>query len=183
MQLHTPRLLLRELTLEDAEAAQRYERDPEVVRYQANDVRSLEESQRYIQSSIAAAAELPRSVFDLAACSRATGAYLGRVGLAIKSRKHLEGMLWYVIDPAHQGQGFVTEACEALLELAFTELGLHRVYIDCDPRNLPALRVGERLGMQHEGRLRENFWNKGEWTDSVIMALLEHEWRARRTGS
>lgn len=179
MEIRTPRLLLRELRIEDAEAAQRYERDPDVVRYQANDVRTLEESRDYIRRSLADRSDGPRTVYDLALCELASGAYLGRVGLKVKSLEHREGMLWFVIDPAHQRCGYVTEAARALLDLAFDTLALHRVYVDSDPRNTASIRVAEKLGMKQEAHLRENFWNKGEWTDSVFLAILDREWRAR----
>jgi RimJ/RimL family protein N-acetyltransferase len=38
----------------------------------------------------------------------------------------------------------------------------------------------EKLGMQREAHLRENWWLKGEWCDSWIYAILDREWAARR---
>lgn len=32
--------------------------------------------------------------------------------------------------------------------------------------------------MQQEGYLREHHWIKGEWRDSWLYAILEHEWRS-----
>jgi RimJ/RimL family protein N-acetyltransferase len=63
-----------------------------------------------------------------------------------------------------------------VLALAFTRLGLHRVIARVDARNLPSLRLCERLGMRREAVLRENEWFKGEWTDEVDYALLASEW-------
>ena len=41
------------------------------------------------------------------------------------------------------------------------------------------LRIGfERLGLRREAHLVENELVKGEWTDELVYALLEHEWRA-----
>jgi len=41
------------------------------------------------------------------------------------------------------------------------------------------VRVLERLGMRREGHLRESTWAKGEWTDDLLYAMLDHEWAAR----
>ncbi len=180
MELQTARLLLRELRIEDAEAAQRYECDPEVVRYQANGVRTLAESRDYIRRALEDRLQDPRRVYELALCSLASGEYMGRMGLKVKSVEHREGMLWFVIDPSCQKRGYVTEAAGALLDYAFDTLALHRVYVDCDPRNVASIRVAEKLAMRREAYLRENFWNKGEWTDSVFLAILDREWRDRR---
>jgi RimJ/RimL family protein N-acetyltransferase len=62
----------------------------------------------------------------------------------------------------------------------FGTLDLHRVYVDVDARNRSSLRVAEKLGMRREAHFVENAWVKGEWTDSVIYALLAREW-ARET--
>jgi ribosomal-protein-alanine N-acetyltransferase len=37
-----------------------------------------------------------------------------------------------------------------------------------------AAHVLEMIGMQQEGRLRENRWMKGRWWDTLLYALLEH---------
>ncbi|MEH2123656.1 GNAT family N-acetyltransferase [Nostoc sp.] len=35
----------------------------------------------------------------------------------------------------------------------------------------------QKIGMQQEGYLRQHHWIKGEWRDSWLYAILEHEWR------
>jgi aminoglycoside 6'-N-acetyltransferase len=48
------------------------------------------------------------------------------------------------------------------------------------PENTASIRVAEKLGMRREAHFVENAWVKGRWTDSVIFALLDREWAARR---
>jgi RimJ/RimL family protein N-acetyltransferase len=178
MDLRTARLLLRELTLDDAPATNAYERDPEVMRYQGDGVRTLEQSRAAIEKLLPLALEQPRRIYDLALCRE--GALIGRVGFGLEVDEHRsDARLWYIQHPAHGGQGYVHEACVALLGLAFDTLSLHRVYADIDPRNAPSVRVVERLGFRREGHFRANYRTRGEWTDSVFYALLEDEWRAR----
>lgn len=178
MEIRTPRLVLRELRLEDAEAANLYESDPEVVRYASHGVRTLAESRAYIERGLADPTAEPRTVFDFAVT--AGGLYVGRAGFKVTDTESKQGMLWWVLGPAHQGRGYATEAMAAVIELAFGEVGLHRVYADIDPRNAPSLRVAERLGMRREGHLVESLWLKGEWVDSVFFGLLDREHRARK---
>ena len=71
-----------------------------------------------------------------------------------------------------------TEACRALLPLAFDGLGLHRIIGRIDARNLASANVLRRLGMRQEALLVENEWFKGEWTDEIDFGLLAREWRA-----
>ena len=179
MELDTERLRLRELEDADHLATNLYERDPEVVRWQSHEVRSLDESLAYIRRVRATRDETPRRVFDLAIVRRDGGELIGRAGFAVQDLAQREAMLWYILRRDQWGRGYVPEAARALLGFAFDELGLHRVYVDCDARNRPSARVAEKLGMRKEAHLVENAWVKGEWTDSLIYALLDREWRAR----
>lgn len=175
MELRTPRLVLRELEERDAAAAHAYESLEHVVRHQSHGVRTLDESLTYIRASMALAREVPRRIYDLAVVLADTGATIGRVGLKVDER---EGAIWYVLHPDCWGHGYAVEAARAMLELGFEELGLHRIVVDADPENVASRRVAEKLGMRLEAHFVENAWIKGRWTDSVIYALLEREWRA-----
>ena len=52
------------------------------------------------------------------------------------------------------GQGFITEAVNALASHALCELGATRVCLTMDARNLRSCRVAERAGFVYEGTLR-----------------------------
>ena len=179
LRLTTPRLVLRELRLQDSTDAQVLDSDPLVVRYMSNDVVDEPGTRAYLAKSIAAAEQSPRLTFDLAITERGDDRFLGRVGLRIERPEHREAQVWFSVRRDRWGQGVATEALKGLLEFAFGELALHRVYGDCDPRNLASAKLMERVGMMREGWLRENWWVKGEWCDSFIYGLLEHEWKAR----
>ena len=45
-----------------------------------------------------------------------------------------------------------------------------------DARNCDSARLCERLGMRKEAHFLKDYWNKGEWTDSFIYAILKEEW-------
>ena len=59
------------------------------------------------------------------------------------------GLFW-IIDPAHQGQGYATEAAAALIRYAFDELRLHRILATTEYTNLASAAVMRRLGMTVE---------------------------------
>jgi RimJ/RimL family protein N-acetyltransferase len=179
MELCTERLVLREFIEADAEVTNAYERDPEVVRYTSHGPRSVDESLAYIRSTLAESREEPRRVFDLAVVRREDARLIGRCGFKITSVQQREAMLWYIFDRAAWGRGYAREGATALLALGFEELGLHRFFVDIDPRNTPSLRVAEKLGMRREAHFVENAWVKGEWTDSVVLGLLDREHRER----
>jgi len=74
----------------------------------------------------------------------------------------------------------MSEALPILLQFAFCEMQLHRVWADTDPRNSPSIRVLERLGFRREGLLREHYWVQGEPQDGLVYGLLGSEWQQKR---
>lgn len=180
MELRTERLLLRELEESDAAACNEYERDPEVVRYQSSGVRTLEESLEYIrkgrESTLLAS---PRRTFDLAVVLPGEDRLIGRAGIHVTDAESREGTIWYVLHPAQWGKGYIPEAMRALVAYGFDDLGLHRIFADCDPENQASARVAEKLGMRREAHFVESAWIKGKWVDTLIYAILDREWKAR----
>ena len=53
--------------------------------------------------------------------------------------------------PAAQGQGFATEATNALVRYAFGALGMRRIGLTHSGGNEPSRRIAERLGFSFEG--------------------------------
>jgi RimJ/RimL family protein N-acetyltransferase len=153
------------------------EGDAEAVRYQSFEPRTLEECQAYIEHDIALRSP-ERRRFDLAVTLVETGRLVGRVGLDVKAPEHRIGELWFILDRAFWGRGLMPEAARRLVDFGFHELDLRRIFIDCDPRNVGAIRLAEKLGMIREGHLRECVFVKGEWCDSLFFGVLAREWRA-----
>ena len=176
VELETSRLVLRELEDRDASATNVWESDPAVVRYQSNDVQTLEESVAYLRGVQAESREVPRRLFDLGVVRREDGLLIGRVGIRVGRPEHREAEAWFVLRSDCQRMGYALEAMRALFELGFRTLDLHRIFGDCDPRNGPSARLMEKLGMRREAHLRENWWLKGEWCDSWIYAILDRDW-------
>lgn len=92
----------------------------------------------------------------------------------------VQAELGWVLDPAHQGHGYATEAVGALLRLAFEDLGLRRVTAGCFAANEASWRLMERLGMRRETHtVKESLHRSGAWLDGLEYALLAEEWRGR----
>jgi ribosomal-protein-alanine N-acetyltransferase len=86
----------------------------------------------------------------------------------------------YLLDPACWGQGFATEALEAVIARAFAVHGLPRIEADVDPRNAASLRLLARLGFRETHRQARTWLVGEEWCDSVYLVLDEAGWSASR---
>ena len=84
----------------------------------------------------------------------------------------------YTLAREHWGKGYAAEAVSRLLDHAFRDAGLHRVYAVTDQENLPSIAVLERIGLRREGAFVQNAWFKGWWSSEYLYATLREEWLA-----
>lgn len=178
MLLETSRLLLRPLTLDDVASVNLFESDPLVTRWLSCEPQSMQDSEAWVSFSVRSQSDSPRHNWELAVIERnGDGAVIGKVGLRQELPDPRDAKLWYVFRRESWGKGFAAEALRPLVDFGFRELGLHRVWVDIDPENVGSRRVAEKLGMRQEAHFVENVFLKGEWRDTVILAVLDREWR------
>lgn len=78
----------------------------------------------------------------------------------------------YKFDAAFQHQGYAREAVAKVLNIAFTDLSLHRVFARVMPENTPSLRLLEVIGFTCEGTEYACTQIQGKWEDHIRYALL-----------
>jgi len=76
------------------------------------------------------------------------------------------------------GQGYGTDAMNALLDFGFGELRLERIWLDVYDFNTRARRSYEKSGFVAEGVQRHAHYSHGKHQDVVLMALLRGDWDA-----
>jgi len=112
---------------------------------------------------------------------RLDGALVGAINLTeIVHGSFQSGYLGYYIGAPYAGQGYMTEALELMLSLAFRQLGLHRVEANIQPGNLASLRLVQRLKFHREGYSPRYLKIAGRWRDHERWALLVDDWRSGR---
>lgn len=95
----------------------------------------------------------------------------------------VQAELGWVMDPAHHGRGYATEAVRAVIAACFEQLGLRRVSAGCFAANEPSWRMMERLGMHREEYSRATALHRsGEWMDGMAYGLLADDWRVAQDG-
>jgi [ribosomal protein S5]-alanine N-acetyltransferase len=163
--LETPRLILREFVLEDADALARVISDPETMRYYPTpfDRAAVDE---WI------ARNLRRYKVDghglWAMDLKSTGEMIGDCGITVQDVDggrlleigyHLRRDVW--------GQGLATEAAQACRDYGFTYLKADFLVSLIRPENVPSRRVAERNGMR-------------VWKQTMRRGLLHSVYRVRR---
>ena len=83
------------------------------------------------------------------------------------------GELGYFIGESWQRRGFAAEALNALVRLAFNEVGLERIFVRILLSNQPSLLLVQKLGFQEEGIHRKAFrCGHGELHDVRYLSLV-----------
>lgn len=180
--LHGERVVLRPLSVDDADAMLAAMRDPEVLRLTgmtrgASDAGPpLDRVQaRSWYGSLAGNPER----LDLAILDRGTGVVVGEIVLNELDVDSRAVNLRMLIGPDGRGRGLGSEAIELVLGYAFEQVGLHRISLEVYAFNPRARHVYEKVGFTHEGTKREVLRYDDGWVDADQMAILDHEWRAR----
>jgi [ribosomal protein S5]-alanine N-acetyltransferase len=175
--IETPRLLLRDLADGDGPAVHVYASDAAVVRHLDWGPNTVEDTAGFLVTARAARDAVPRTAYHLAIVIRAAERLIGGCRIEIRNAASGNGDIGYVLARDAWGHGYATEAARALVAFGFQALALHRIWATCDVENRASARVLEKIGMQPEGRLRQNVRRKGEWRDSDLYAALQPDWR------
>lgn len=147
-QLTTRRLTLRKPEMSDAAAAFAWASDDEVTRYMGwPRHRFIEDTQRFLTFATREWVEQGVGTFIVVH----EGRVIGSTGFHVLGRQR--AMTGYILRRDAWGQGFATEACRAMVELAAT-LGIARLEAQCHVTHVASARVLEKAGMEFEGVLR-----------------------------
>jgi RimJ/RimL family protein N-acetyltransferase len=162
MQLYTARLIIDEVSAADAAAVLDLLNEPDFIRNIADrGVRTLEQAVAYIEQG-------PRASYQ------AHGHGLWRVRLKEGPMIGLCGLIYrdylgvpdvgYGFMARYFGQGYATEAAQAVLDYGFAELGMQRICGIVSPHNDASKRILQKIGLHYvkqvqtpEGKILDYF--------------------------
>ena len=177
--IRTERLLLREFSPRDAPSVQALAGSREVASTTLSIPHPYEDgmAESWIEGHSAAWDD--RKSLTLAIATESDG-LVGAIGLHLVP-KHGRAELAFWIGVPYWNRGFATEAAKGLLDYGFREIGLGRILGRHFSRNPASGRVLQKVGMIHEGTMRKHFLRWDELEDLECYAILEPEWRGRKT--
>lgn len=172
---HTSRLVLRELSPDDAEAVHVYRSLPEVTRYLGHPPLDLDGARARVDRWLADPAGLS-VVLEL------DGEVVGDVRLwfrpasamAPATTEEVDAGLGYALHPAHQGHGLASEAVEELVELVLDAGRVRRITARVFAPARPSSALLRRLGFHLDGIDRAAVLSPDgdTWWDDECWSLL-----------
>jgi ribosomal-protein-alanine N-acetyltransferase len=172
--LETERLVLRPFELSDAPRVQLLAGDRDVAAMTKNIPHPYEDglAEAWIGSHQERFDKREETVFAITL--EESDELIGAIGLVLKLDQEI-AELGYWIGKPYWGRGYCTEAARAVLHFAFTKLRLNRVHAHHFSHNPASGRVMQKVGMRHEGSLRQHVKKWGEFFDVEAYGILRSE--------
>lgn len=105
--------------------------------------------------------------------------FIGAMGLHAIDWINRHSSLGIMIgDKQYWGRGYGTDAMRILMRLVFDKMNLHRLWLHVYDFNQRAIASYERCGFKREGVLREQRFYDGKYHDTIVMGILESDYRA-----
>lgn len=176
--IETERLVLRPVTLDDAEAMFEYASDKETTRYTFQTNQSLEETKNNI-AQFYLANPLGRWGIEL----KSTGEFIGTIDLHKMDMVLKKASIGYIIHQKYWNQGLTTEANRAVIELAFEKIGMNKLTAFHDKDNPASGKVMVKSGMRfshEEPYARMDHKEPGRIVTRVHYILTKEEYFANK---
>lgn len=148
--VETERLILRKPIIDDAQAVYTtYATDPDVTKYLTWKPHDSVETTKIVLNSFLKGWD-EKTEFSFMIVIRDTDTLIGNITLRVDAHG---GNVGYVLGKNHWNKGYMTEALEAIVQMALQQKNIYRVWAVHDVENEASGKVLEKAGMRYEGIL------------------------------
>ena len=173
--LKTKRLILRPFTIDDVKKVQLLANDFAIADTTASIPYPYEESnaEEWIKTHEKEFNENKQANFAIIDLN--AGNLIGAISLLDIKTDEERAELGYWVGKKFWNNGYCTEAARAIVKYGFETLKLNRIYAHHLTRNSSSGRVMHKIGMKHEGSLRQHFKKWDKFEDVEIYGILRSE--------
>lgn len=173
--LETDRLLLRKLTMRDAQDIYAYSRDPVVAKHVLWDAHtSIYDSRGYLRFMLRKYRMGEPASWGIE--WKATRQVIGTIGFMWIQHENASAEVGYSLSRQFWNKGIMTEALQEIIRYGFQSLNLNRIEAQHETDNPASGAVMRKCGMVKEGTLRQRLLNKGKFVDVDLYAILRKEY-------
>jgi RimJ/RimL family protein N-acetyltransferase len=164
--LETQRLILREITVNDALRITTLLNNHKISRYLSRVPYpyTVDDANEWI--GLIREKYKDEKQINFAIVEKNSQTYMGSIGFNT-NKEHNRASIGYWLGEEYWGRGFVTEAGKELLKYGFEVLDLHRIYCSHFDANPASGKVMQKIGLKYEGRRVEHFYKGDEYFDLI----------------
>jgi [ribosomal protein S5]-alanine N-acetyltransferase len=164
--------------VKDLDDRYRWMNDPEVIKYLGMRPARLsrDEIQSYLEQCAKSGAEMVEFAIETKD-SRHIG------GCTLRSFQHTARSAEIAIaigEADYRGKGYGTEIIRLMVQIAFDDFNLNRVWLYAYESNAAAVRTYEKAGFVKEGLMREYAYLAGTYHNAHVMAILRSEYESAK---
>ena len=172
--LETERLMLREITSEDAAGIFACFSNENVTRYYGEEtLQKIEQAEKFVDF-FSKSYEAKRGIRWGIEIKGIKG-IIGTIGFNAWSPKHKRAEIGYEIHPDHWRKGYVSEALSKALVYGFEEMYLSRIGAVVYLENEASNNLLTKMGFKKEGILRDYMFQNGAAHDTYVYSLLKSD--------
>lgn len=174
--IKTDRLILRPVELRDATDIYEYMSQKDVCKYLFSYCETLDETKRHLKVEFLS--------YDKRGVPSPYAIVLKKEHKVIGTCNFHTidedcGEIGFVLNPAYQHHGYMSEAVSMLIELGFTVLDLRRIQAMHVSENSACEHFLKQIGFVYEGCLRAYYTRDNQPLDMKIYSILKNEWRKK----
>lgn len=170
-ELHSDRLLLRQLNESDVNEIFFLRSDARVLKYQDRKAAaSVDEALEWI--TLMASIQKKKEGISWAICLKNNPQLIGTFNLWNFQKENYRAEVGYSLHPEWQGKGIMREAMKLCLDYAFKQIQLHSLEANVNPDNAASINLLQAHNFVKEAHFRENYYYDGKFLDSAIYSLL-----------
>lgn len=169
--MESNRIYLRALELDDYKTSIQWRKDDEIwdMVGGAKYFVSSEYEKKWVADTI-----FSKDKIVLAICLKEDDKYIGNVILeSIDWINRSASSAILIGEKKYWGQGYASEAYMQMLNFAFMDRGLNRIFAYVLKSNIGSLKMHEKCGYKQEGVLRDSVYKKGEFHDQILLAVIK----------
>lgn len=173
--LETDRLILRKVTLEDAEDIFYYGKREEVTKYVTwGTHKTLADTEEFINFILNKYNNNEVAPWGIEC--KESGRLIGTIDFVWWEPNKQIAEIGYAISKDCWGKGLTTEAAMEVIKFGFEKMNLTRIQAKCMVENIGSARVMEKIGMSFEGIMRKGLFAKGKHQDIRMYSILKEEY-------
>ncbi|MDQ6757995.1 MAG: GNAT family N-acetyltransferase [Bacteroidota bacterium] len=168
--LETDRLVLRQISIDDAE---------DILRLRSND-----EAIKYIHkpklTSIDDAIELIKIMnspdrIQWGIALKNENKIIGTIGYHRIIKEHYRAEIGYMLHPQYWNNGLMNESIKKIIDFGFDEMKLHSIEAIINPENNISRKILQKFNFINEAYFKENFFFEGKFFDSEVYSLVKND--------
>lgn len=164
---------LRKISIHDADSIFENAKDKDISDLLPKPINTITDAKGYVKTIQKMWREEIGLIFGIEDKSK----IIGIIGLSNLDPDSMNAQVGYWVAKSYWRKGIAKESLMLIMEFAFLELKLVKLYAKIYSNNIPSIRLIKKFRFKLEGRLRKQGKYKGHWDDQLIYGILKEEYR------